>query len=316
MIEDGAAPLRALVFGATGFIGKAVVERLLVRGARVDAVVRRASLVAPDGALGVEVVTADLEVPGAATALVEATRPSHVFNLAGYGVDRGEQDDARADQLNHRLPRELAEACAPRGNVPGPVLVHVGSAAEYGSVGGTFTESGDARPFTAYGRTKLAGTLGLRTVAAERGTLAVTARLFTVFGDGEHEGRLFPSLVAAAAAGRPIDLTDGQQRRDFAFVGDVAEALVDLADAPVRPGDVVNIASGRLHSVETFVRTVAEALGMPEGHLRFGALASRSDEMEHEGVWVERMRALLGRSLSADLSAAVRRAIARLRGTV
>ncbi|MBC7898272.1 MAG: NAD-dependent epimerase/dehydratase, partial [Cytophagaceae bacterium] len=259
---------------------------------------------------GAATVAADLEAPGAATAIVDAERPSHVFNLAGYGVDRGEADEVRAEQLNHLLPRELAAACAPRGNASGPVLVHVGSAAEYGSVGGTFTESGDARPFTTYGRTKLAGTRAVSEVAVGRGTRALTARLFTVFGEGEHEGRLFPSLVAAAAAGGPIDLSDGRQRRDFAFVGDVADALIALGDLPVPPGDVVNVASGQLHTVEAFVRAAAVALGMPESHLRFGTLPTRNDEMAHDGVSVDRMRSRLGHALTADLDDMVRRAIA------
>lgn len=298
----------ALVFGASGFIGRWVVRRLLERGARVTAVVRDVPVAPWAGDPRVAVVGADLEAPGAAAALVEATRPTHVFNLAGYGVDRTEQDEARADRLNHALPRELAQACA----LHGVVLVHVGSAAEYGSIGGVFTESREARPTTTYGRTKLAGTRAVADVARDLRTRAVTARLFTVFGEGEHPGRLYPSLLEAAATGQPVDLTDGQQARDFAWVGDVASALVDLADAPFEPGEVVNIASGRLHTVEAFVRQVARALRIPDGRLHFGALPTRPDEMHHTDVSVERMRVLLGYPLSG-LAGAVAKATGRAR---
>lgn len=306
------AARHALVFGASGFIGRWVVRRLLERDVRLTAVVRTVAATAPwAGDARVSVVQADLESPGAAAALVDARRPTHVFNLAGYGVDRTEQDDVRADRLNHLLPRDLATACAPHGSSAGAVLVHVGSAAEYGSVGGVFTESGGARPTTTYGRTKLAGTCAVAEVAGHLGTRAVTARLFTVFGEGEHPGRLLPSLRHAAATGAPVALTDGRQERDFAFVGDVASALVDLADAPFEPGEVVNVASGRLHTVRAFVRAAARTLGLPDEQLDWGALPTRPDEVHHTGVSVERMRSLLGYVLSDDLVAVVGKAVSR-----
>jgi nucleoside-diphosphate-sugar epimerase len=259
---------------------------------------------------GARVERIDLEEPGAAAELVEALRPSHVFNLAGYGIDRGERDEHRADRLNHRLVREIAEACAPDARWSGAVLVHAGSAAEYGDVGGVFSEAGPVHPTSLYGRTKLAGTLALSEVAHRRGTRAVTARLFTVFGDGEHPGRLFPTLRTGATTSVPVELSDGRQARDFAFVGDVVAALAELAHLPFVAGEIVNIASGRLYTVEWFVRVVARTLRMPEAQLEFGALPSRPDELYHTGVSVDRMRELFGHALPSDLTEIVTRALA------
>jgi nucleoside-diphosphate-sugar epimerase len=141
----------------------------------------------------------------------------------------------------------------------------------------------------------------------------VTARLFTVYGPGEHDTRLFPSLVAAARSGVTVPLTDGRQRRDFAYVEDVVDALVRLASTATPPGAVVNVASGRLRSVRSFIEAVARRLGMPDAALRFGALPTRPDEMQHADVNVERMRQWLGEALPDDLSNDVARAIARIR---
>lgn len=302
----------ALVLGASGFIGRWVAKELGQRGTPVVAAVRdRAAAADVFRRWGIEasLVAPDLQVPDLAQALIGKVRPAMVFNLAGYGVDRSERDPLLAEQLNTTLVRALGEACAPTSDWPGAVLVHVGSALEYGTASGVLDEAGEATPTTDYGRTKLAGTLALGDIARARRTRAVTARLFTVFGDGEHEGRLFPSLLAAACDGTTLDLTDGRQRRDFAWVRDVASALVDLAHAPFTPGEVVNVASGRLHSVEKFIRVAAAEAHVPATHLRFGALPTRPEEMAHAGVAVARMTQLLGAPLPGDLQPIVAAAV-------
>lgn len=303
---------RALVFGAGGFIGRRVVHALHARGASVIGVVRDAA-VARDAlhrrSVSVPLVEADLAVAGSAAGLIRAYTPSVVFNLAGYGVDHTERDEELAERMNHGLVRELAESCAPASAWPAAALVHVGSALEYGTWTGVLDEAGPCLPTTAYGRTKLAGTQAVTDVARTRGTRAITARLFTVFGEGEHEGRLFPAIGAAARAGVLLPLTDGRQPRDFAFVGDVANALVRLADAAFDPGDVVNVGSGRLYTVQTFIREVARQVGLPESLLGFGMLPTRAEEMWPAGVSVERMTRLLGARLPGDLREIVQRAV-------
>lgn len=308
----------ALVLGATGFIGRWVVRELLSRGIPVVGIIRspRRSRDAFAGwATTPEFVTVDLERPGSGRDVVADLRPSVVFNLAGYGVDREERDEQLAERLNAELVRELAEACAQSGTGAGTRLIHAGSALEYGEAGGVLSEHTIAKPTTLYGRTKLAGTLAVTAAARQAGARGVTARLFTVFGEGEHPGRLFPSLVDAAETGAAVSLTDGEQQRDFAWAGDVASLLVDLSAAPFRPGEVVNLASGRMHSVAAFIRECAAQLRLTNEQLHFGALPTRPEEMRHEGVAVERLRELVGYTADGDLAAAVANALrSRLAG--
>jgi nucleoside-diphosphate-sugar epimerase len=301
---------RVLVLGASGFIGRWVARGMTARGAQATLVVRDAAAAAPIlerwGARG-ELVTADLSCSGEGTRLVRHLAPQIVFNLAGYGVDRSERDDPSAHALNTALVRELAESC---GDVR---LVHVGSALEYGTASGDLAEDTEPAPTTLYGRTKLAGTRVLEEAGHARGVPAVTARLFTVYGPGEHDTRLFPSLLAAARTGDALSLTDGLQQRDFGYVEDVVDALMRLATAATPPGAVVNVAAGRLRTVRTFIEETARQLGIAQTALRFGALATRSEEMQHSDVNVERMRRYLGESLPADLRSGIARAIARSR---
>lgn len=302
-----------MVVGAGGFIGRWVTRELCRRGWAVQAVVRDAltarAILERWGAGAAQLHEIDLCEPGSAAGLVDRLRPSVIFNLAGYGIDRGERDAGIAERMNHHLVVELAGASAVR-DAHGTVLVHTGSALEYGAAEGVLSESTEASPTTLYGETKLRGTLALQHAAASHGVRAVTARLFTVFGLGEHEGRLFPSLLSAARSGEHLRLTDGLQRRDFAYVSDVAALLVDLAFAPFVPGEAVNLASGVMHRVRDFVGEAARQLGIPDAQLEFGALPTRPEEMVHDGVSVARVRSLTGRAVPGDLRDLVERAVA------
>lgn len=284
----------ALVLGASGFIGAWTVRALRARGAAVTVAVRdaaRAAAALGEAVRDVRVIVADLGRSGAAGQLVDTARPAVVFNLAGYGVDRSERDPALMAALNARLVGEL---CARIGAEPdhgwaGLRLVHAGSALEYGRVEGRLRETTQVNPTTDYGRTKLQGTRFVQAWGADSGLRAVVARLFTVFGPGEQSGRLLPELVRTARTGVPLGLTGGRQRRSFTYVEDVAEGLLRLGVCAVSPGEVVNLATGRLHSVREFAETAAAILGMDGALLDFGALPDRDDEMWHGEVDVTRL---------------------------
>ncbi len=59
----------------------------------------------------------------------------------------------------------------------------------------------------------------------------------------------------------PIIFGDGEQTRDFIYVGDVVEANLRAASVPVQVGGVYNIASGRPTSLNQVVRAVSTLLG-------------------------------------------------------
>jgi nucleoside-diphosphate-sugar epimerase len=241
-------------------------------------------------------------------------QPGFVFNLIGYGVDRRETDPDVFERLNHDFVAQLALAVAhsvpTRSSSQGLRLVHVGSALEYGLFEGVAMENSDVQPHTLYGRTKLAGTVTLRDAARESGLNAVTARVFTVFGPGEQETRLLPTIRRAAADGTSVRLSAGTQRRDFCYVEDVAEGLLRLGLSMGAPGEVVNLATGRMTSVRDFAMAAARILGLPDDRLEFGAEPIRSDEMRISGVDVRRLVVRTGWIPSVGLDEGLRRAAA------
>ena len=302
---------RLAVLGASGFIGRWVARRLTACGARLSLIVRDAGsmeALLPTYGIRSEIVEQDLADLAAVREVLTEIRPSVVFNLAGYGVDHAEQDEHTAFLINAALVRAVAEAMASLQDATwkGQAVVHVGSALEYGVAKGNLAESSEPHPTTLYGRSKLAGTLGLAEVCCGSALRGVTARLFTVYGPGEHEQRLLPSLLRTADAGRPLDLTLGWQQRDFTFVEDVAEALLRLGATATEPGEVVNVASGRFTTVRDFVETAARVLSIERDLLRFGAVPVRDEEMEHEPVSVERLQKRTGWLPDIDVEEGIR----------
>ena len=98
---------------------------------------------------------------------------------------------------------------------------------------------------------------------------AVALRLFNVFGAGQALSNPYTGVLANFASrlanGQPPTIfEDGQQRRDFVHVRDVARAFRLALEQPSANGHVINIGSGQAYTVEEVATLLAEAMGVPE----------------------------------------------------
>lgn len=310
------AGVRAAVLGASGFIGRWVSRALWQAGAEVHATVRHSAeagrVLKPYGVAATlhQVDLADLD---AARTLLLGLRPDIVFNLTGYGVDPGEKAEANehlAGVLNRDLPGVIAEALAraSAGGWSGRRVVHAGSVFEYGNIGGHLEETARAKPSGLYGCSKLAGTERLAEVCRSTGLPGLTARLCQIYGPGEHPGRLLPMLLAAREHAEPLVLSVGTQRKDFTYVGDVAEGLLRLGSSVGPPGEVVNLATGRLATVREFVETAAHLLRLDPGRLKFEKPLP-DNELQHLEVAIGRLRELTCWEPATDVAEGIRRTL-------
>lgn len=311
---------RVMVFGASGFIGRWVAQALNACGARLYLPVRdplaARELFHRHGIEG-KPIEYDIEHGGSLLQLLQEVRPSIVFHLAGYGVDHGETGEQPAWRINAGFTGELARAVAGARDPhwPAQVLVHAGSALEYGAIDGDLAEDSEPNPTTTYGRSKLEGTRQIGQCCKETGFAAVTARLFTVYGAGEHAGRLLPSLIEASHTDGVVPLTSGVQQRDFTYVENVAEGLLRLGLVPAETGShtVVNLATGRLTPVRQFVETAAGLLSIPSIRLGFGLVPTRFTEMKHSAVSLRRLERLLAWRPETSIEEGIRQTLLLLK---
>jgi dTDP-L-rhamnose 4-epimerase len=124
-------------------------------------------------------------------------------------------------------------------------------------------------------RPSLASIYALGKYVQERQTLMMTEaydmegtclRLFNVYGPGQALSNPYTGVLAIFSSRlsngqRPLIFEDGEQRRDFIYVGDVARAFCDALTHPDANGEVFNIGSGVDRSVTEVARSIARALG-------------------------------------------------------
>lgn len=293
------AGVHVLVLGAAGFIGRWVARALSRQQAKLHLVVRnRASALETFKRYQIHgiPVEADLANPTAVRDLIRFIRPTVTFNLAAYGTDQSDLDETLAYQINARLVLVLTQVLSSQNSFKweGQTLVHVGSHLEYGSIGGDLSEDSIALPTSVYGRSKLKGTQLLVQSCNEYGVRGTAARLFSVYGYGEHEGRLTSTLLRASETTGPVDLRSGDEQRDFTYVEDVADGLLRLGLSTTDFGQVVNLATGQLTSERKFVETAASLLGLASDRLNFGSLAPLPPKMQHAPVSIAKMVRLTG----------------------
>ncbi len=312
-LKERYSGVRVALFGCTGFIGRWVAQRLVQEGADLSCFARSPDrsikLLARYG-VRVPVLPAQLERRHEIAQELRTFDPQVTFNLMAYGVNPADQNEDLATEVNALFPewlgRTLAESDA---RWDGNRLVHVGTQYEYGAVE-EFHEDALPEPVTVYGESKLAGTEAVIEGCAETGLRAVVARVFNVFGPGEADHRLLPSLIRAAAEGQPLELTSGEQERDFCVVHDVAEGLLRLGAAPPLGGDPINLATGRLIRVKDFILAAAHQLQIDSHLLRFGARPDRPEEVLKPRVFVDRVRHLTGWLPETTVDEGIRRTVA------
>lgn len=127
---------------------------------------------------------------------------------------------------------------------------------------------------------------------------AVALRLFNVFGPGQALSNPYTGVLANFAArlinGQPpMIFEDGQQRRDFVHVRDVARAFRLALEQRSAAGHVINIGSGSAYAIADVATMLAEALGVP--HLEPDIMGkARSGDIRNCFADISRARELLG----------------------
>jgi nucleoside-diphosphate-sugar epimerase len=267
--------MKTLVTGATGFIGSHLVRRLLADGGDVIAAVRAGSSTwrLEDVLAHVEVVELDLSAPFADRLQRELRGVEVIQHLAASGVDpRGDsgEDVVAANVIGTLRLLELAAGVGVRR------LVYCGSCFEYGS-GSSLAESAVPQPQSDYAASKSAAWLLAHSYSRRNGLPVVSLRPFTVYGPHESSYRLVPSTIMGALDGTSIELTQGEQTRDFVYVDDAVGAFVAAAAAEAPAGGTFNVCTGVETAVSDLARTVVEVAG--GGDLRLGARPYRDNEL-------------------------------------
>lgn len=283
---------RVLLTGATGLIGRECVAPLIAAGFEVVALSRSGRAVR--GARG---LACDLLDPKARRDEVACVAPSHLLHLAWTDAADRWRSAANLDwaAATLGLARDFAEAGGRRA-------VLVGSCAEYDWSQPILSEDSPLGPATLYGAAK--ARTGQLLVAAARalGLSLAWARPFFCYGPRETPGRLLGDLVQGLRAGRPVEVTDGGQLRDYLYTADLGEALAAVLTSGM--DGAVNVASGSGTAVRDLIAEVAGQMGRPD-LVRWGARARPVGDPDRLVADTTRLTAATGFRPRHDLAAGV-----------
>lgn len=291
----------ALITGGAGFIGRTLAKHVSAAGRRVIVLDRGAAEFPP----GVEVARGDIRDGQFMQATLEAARPDTLFHLAAmHYIPQCERDPVECVSVNTAGAVSVLEACA-RMDQP-PVCVLASTAAVYAPAEAAHRETDTPGPIDVYGFSKLWLEQIAELYATKHGLRIWIARLFNVYGPGETNPHLIPSLIDQALAGGLVQVGDLSTRRDYVHVRDVAAALATMAQAtPGHGATSVNVGTGRAVSGGEVVDIIAAALGRP---IQTATEASRLRRVDRPVLLADPSRAaeLLGWRASIAFEAGMR----------
>jgi nucleoside-diphosphate-sugar epimerase len=248
-------PTSAFVTGGSGFIGGALIRRLVAGGSTVRALARSDRSAASLTELGAEPVRGDLQDVAAMTTGAQGCRAA--FHLAAKVEQWGKREDFERD--NVRGTANALEACAAAGVGR---FVHCGTEAAIlaGEPVVNADETTPLRPDSPalYSATKAEAERLVREASRE-GFDTVVVRPRFVWGAGDTT--LLPEIIAATEAGRWAWIGGGSHRTSITHVDNVAEGLL-LGAERGRPGEAYFVTDGEPVVFREFISQMLEARGV------------------------------------------------------
>lgn len=306
--------MQCVVTGAAGFIGSHVAEALLLQGNSVIGVdsftsyyarsIKERNLSRLHTFEEFRLVEADLRTADLPPILDGA---SVVLHQAGQPGVRRSWGDQFTDYTSHNIvaTQRLLEAARRVGIQR---FVYASSSSAYGNAASfPTTEATLPRPFSPYGMTKLAGEHLCSLYAENWGLSTVSLRYFTVYGPRQRPDMAFHRFITAALEGREIEVYgDGEQRRDFTYVGDLVRANLLAAQRPLPSGCVLNIAGGSYATVNMVLKHIADLVGE---EVRIRHVATKAGDVGETRADCRLARLLLGWNPVVDLSEGLARQV-------
>ena len=270
--------MKIFLTGGTGFIGSHFINEALSRGIKVVAL-RRSKLSKPKIPLFEDPLWLD-------KGMDEVVREDFwgcdiLVHLAAHSANLPYDTLEQCIHWNVNIPLKLFR-CAVAADLNNFIIA--GSCFEYGDSGMRYDlipTDAPLEPTLSYPASKAMASIAFSQFAKELKLNLKILRIFQVYGEGEAENRLWPSLKKAALAGQDFYLTKGEQIRDFSHVSKVVEELVIGVEKSSKEKnffEIQNVGTGQSKSLREFVEYWWKTWDA-KGKLYFGSKPYRDGEI-------------------------------------
>ena len=240
--------MQAFVTGGTGFIGRALIQKLIERGYAVRALARSAGSAAELHRMGATFVQGDLNAPEALRTGMQGCEV--VFHVAGW-YRLGGRDQEQGERVNVEGTRSVLETAHALGI---PRIVYTSTVAVFGDTHGQLVDESYRMPagqafLTEYDRTKWKAHYEVALPLIERGAPVIIVQPGAVVGPGDHS--LVSMLMEQFRRGLFPILPGPELTLTIAHVDDIAEGHI-LAAEKGRPGESYILAGPPVSLAEMF----------------------------------------------------------------
>lgn len=266
--------MNVFVTGASGFIGSYLVKALVNDGHNVLCLKRVTSKLdnLDDYADKVKWTNTTDDWKS----VVRSFQPYIIYNVAWNGVAAADRIIWEKQVSNVAIQQELLDLALEVGCKK---FVGVGSQSEYGDFESKIDESYPVNPKTAYAATKVASLEIMKCFCEINNIDWYWFRLFPLFGPHEADRWLIPSLIKNILQDDHMDLTSGEQKLSYLYVGECAKAIMMTIHAEGKSG-IYNISSDNPMSLKALVTKIRNKIN-PNFQLNFGVLPYRYGQCMH-----------------------------------
>jgi len=256
LVQDSAGMCQVLVNGASGFIGGAVVTRLVADGCNVAGAVRRptgSSWAVHSPSLGNDADWRPLLA--GKTVVVHTAARAHVL------YDRAADPLAEFRRVNVAGTLRLAEQAAAMGVRRFLFVSSIGVNGSQTALGKPFSETNQPKPHNAYALSKWEAEQGLLSLADETGLEVVIIRPPLVYGCNAPGN--FGALMRAVQRGWPLPLGAVHNQRSLVALDNLVDFIVTCITHPQAANQTFLVSDGQDLSTTELVRGMARAAGVP-----------------------------------------------------
>ena len=255
--------MRVLVTGGAGFIGSNLVDALLKRGLEIVVIDNflHGNKLLRQSIDAVRLVEGDIRDTELVTELARGCQ--WIFHMAAFlGVDCVADNPVETMEIEAFGTRSVATAAIVNGVEK---IIYASTSGIYGkaAIERAVDEEFLVSPSSSYSIAKRYNEIYLQSLFQEKSLQSMSLRYFNVYGPRQDARMVIPRFIKQALDGQPISVFgDGQQSRDFTYIGDTVEATIQVAEK-VRGCEVINVANGHDLPILDLAQRIVTATGSP-----------------------------------------------------
>jgi nucleoside-diphosphate-sugar epimerase len=262
-----------LIVGGTGFIGKHLALAAIKKG-YATTVISLNKVSNNQRIKDVNYLLADVANYESLEKVLIYSSYSHVVNLGGYVNHAKYKEGGREVFDTHFVGVQNLVSLLDWN--PLKSFVQIGSSDEYGDIPAPQSEDSSEKPISPYSAGKVAASMLLQMLHRTEQFPAVILRLFLVYGPGQQENRFIPQIIKGCIRSENFPVSKGEQLRDFCYIDDVVNGILEAMIHPQAIGEVLNIASGNPMKVKDVISQIRKLIG--SGGVDYGAIPYRTGE--------------------------------------